>query len=500
MKISKLSKNTKEGFSWNIGLKILYEIFRFGITIYIARILDPFDFGVMAIGSMVILYTNSLSNLGFTNALVQNKNIEKEHINSVFTLNFSISVFLTTIVLSIHKWIGKLFNNPESGNVIIVLSSIIILRAFYDIPAAILKRSVNYKLISKINFLKGSISFLSALCFALLGFKYWSLVYSLVLSNVIATLVLIINVNYRPKFQYNHAKMKQIYHFGFWTFMGAQVYFLRKYLAKAIIGKFLGVVSLGYYEKAIRFSQIPRDLISMQANAVMFSTFSRIQDNKKLVGDWLNKIVLIESVVIIPLLLGLHSLSAQVIIPLLGEKWEISILPLKILSIGAIFFIFHSVFATINIGIGSYKEQTICEILIFPLEIILCLIGIKWGLAGICYSLLINGIIGFIVTLFLSKKKINISIIQLFNSLFPCLLGSCVMAYILSVLDMNIFIEKNVINLLILSIIGVFTYSSFMILFNVLLKKKFYYPLPIENLIARFKKFIKECRLNNYRI
>ncbi len=245
MNIDELAKKTKDGLYWNTVLKLIFQIIQLAVSVVIARILDPFDFGVMAIGSMVIYYSNSLSDFGFINAIVQKKDIRDIHINSVFTLNFCISVLLTSLMMLLAVPIGHYFKSPESISVIMVLSSIFILKTFYDINLATLRRSVDFKFIAKLGLFQGVFQSATALLFAFLGMKYWSLVWSTLISTLAATVLMIFKSEWHPKFQYSHQEMKKIYGFGFWNFIGVQTYFINMYVAEVIIGKYMGAHTSG---------------------------------------------------------------------------------------------------------------------------------------------------------------------------------------------------------------------------------------------------------------
>ncbi|QTA84837.1 lipopolysaccharide biosynthesis protein [Desulfonema magnum] len=477
MNIDELAKKTKDGLYWNTVLKLIFQVIQLAVSVVIARLLDPFDFGVMAIGSMVVYYSNSLSDFGFINAIVQKKEIKPIQINSVFTLNFCISVLLTCFIVLLAVPIGNYFKSPESINVVMVLSSIFILKTFYDIHLATLRRSVSFKFIAKLGLFQGLFQSAIALLLAFLGMRYWSLVWATLISTLAATILVIFKSEWRPKFQYSHQEMKKIYGFGFWNFIGVQTYFVNIYVAEVIIGKYMGLIPLGLFEKAMSLSSIPKEKIAVQINAVMFSSFSRLQKDKVLLGDWFLKIVTVESVTILPILLGFYAVSQHFVIVLLGEKWRLCIIPLEILSLASIFQIFNGLIASLNVGVGDYKNHTICSIVMTILFVVLCVLARHQSVVAICWVYFFISVTWSVPIFRLARKNARISIKRLFKTILPYVLANIVMVTVVKLLAHTIFAGKNYINFILLVLIGVVCYSLLIMMINVLKSRSLFYPV-----------------------
>ena len=302
---------TISALKWNTGSKVLIQVFNVVISIIAARILDPKDFGIMAIGLIVINYSNTITNFGFNNALVQKDNIENSHINSVFSIDLTISVILTFFTFFFALQIATFFNIPECALMFKVLASIYILTTLEGIPRVILRRSIDFSIISKVDIAGNLCNGVLVVVLALMNYGYWSLLIGKLASMSLVAIVLFIKVDWIPKFQYDHSKMKAIYHFGVWNFFRAQIYYINKYIIQVVIGKMLGVVQLGFFEKAFGFSQTPLNSIGLSINSVMFSTFSRYQNDQNELNRWFLNMVIIQTILIMPLLLGLFAVASH---------------------------------------------------------------------------------------------------------------------------------------------------------------------------------------------
>jgi teichuronic acid exporter len=174
-----IGNKTKESLIWSTFLPAVFQLLLLAVSILIARILSPEDFGIMGIASIIIFYSDSFSSFGFSTVLIQKENISREHVNTVFTINLSISICLLLLTCILSKTAAIFFNVPELRTVFPVMSFIFIITTFYTIPETLLRRDMHFKSISKIEYIKGTSQSLIALLLAWLSFQYWSLVFIL---------------------------------------------------------------------------------------------------------------------------------------------------------------------------------------------------------------------------------------------------------------------------------------------------------------------------------
>jgi PST family polysaccharide transporter len=472
-----IAGRTRSSLKWNTSLKILSQVFRFVTTILLARLLDPVDFGILAIGHMVINYTNSLSDFGFLNALVQKKDLKQIHINSVFTLNLAISFLLFICIAAASSTIGLFFNSVESGRVLLFMSSLFILRTFKDVYKALLRRQVLFKAIAGIELFESFAGSILAVTLAYFQFRYWSLVCSTITATLFSSILFAFQVKDKPRIQYEHKAMKAIYGFGFWNFFRAQLFFINQYVTQLIVGKLFGPVSLGFFEKAHQLASTPRESIAMQINSVMFSSFSRLQNDTKLLREWFLKIILMETILVVPILCGLIAVADHFIIVVLGAKWAQSIVPLQILSIGVIFQILNGLLASLNVGTGQYRQQALRE---FPgtlLFLVLCIPLVKTGISGIACAYSISMVFIGILTFQLAKRSLTLNFAELIKPVAPYLLVNILMILLVQYLFHTALHDFTITNFILLVSSGALFYVGATAGVNLLLKRHIMFPL-----------------------
>lgn len=459
-----ISKKTKNSLYWNVSLKIPYEVFRFVTSIIIARILEPKDFGVVSIATMAIYYSNTITSFGFNQALVQRKDITEKHINSVFTFDLTISIFLAGMFYFMAPAIASFFNSPESMNVIRVLSIVFVLTTLHDMPYTLLRRNINFKTISLIDTVKEIFMTLVTLSLAMLGFKYWAIVFGHLIPLFFVTFYLLYKVGWRPRISYHHASLKELFNFGIWSFINTQIYFFSTRMDRIIIGRALTPSILGIYDKAKSLSQMPSESIGTNINTVLFSSFSRSQQSAEELKNILRKALVITSAINFPIYLGLYVVAPHFVLVLLGEKWRQMIIPLQIMCIGGFFTSFNGLFSAFNFSTGNYQKHNIRVIIATCFLIAESIFLVRFGIEAVAAGVAIYSLIVFYLTYDIISKKFNILWKELIACISPTILACAIMFLVIKAYYTAFSEEITFINLFSVVIIGAMTYIISMVL------------------------------------
>jgi len=326
--------NVRSNLYWNTLIRIPSQILTFVTSIIVARILIPKDFGILGIAMMLVGYANVFTNLGFNQAIVQKNIHNKKTLDSIFTFDLSIS-FLLTFLFYVHAGhIATFFKTPECKQIVQVMSIVFIITSFHALPHGILRRNMEFRTFALIETTQSLMMSAFTLALAILGFGYWSLAFGQLIPLTFITIVLCVKAKWYPSIYYNHNLMKNVYDFGLWSFLRSQINFIALHIDKLIIGRFLGAVNLGFYDKSMSLSQMPSDSILMNLNAVMFSSFSRNQKSRGILQEQLKKSLALTAIIIFPIYTGLILIAPYFVFGMLGEKWGPMILPFQLILFG----------------------------------------------------------------------------------------------------------------------------------------------------------------------
>ncbi len=458
-----VGKKTRSSMYWNLSFRIPYEAFRFGVSIIVARLLDPKDFGIVSIATMIIFYSNTLTNLGFKSALVQRKEITNEHISSVFTADLTISFFMACLFYFLAPAIAAFFHSPESIPVIRVMSLTFVITTFYDLPYTLFRRDLNFKVITLVDTIKETFMSTITVVLAYLGFKYWSIVWGQLVPLTLAAIYLIVKAERKPSLSFRYGALKDLFNYGVWSFVRSQLSFFSSRLDRLIVGRYLGMSVLGIYDKSKSLSQMPTESISSNINNVLYSSFSRIQDKKDEIVSMLKKSIVLTSVINFPIFVGLYAIANHFVPVVLGEKWSAMIIPLQIMCISGIFASFSGLLLTAAVNIGNYKKYTIRQMIATGLLFILWLIVVRWGIVAVALGAVIFSLVTFFIGIGIVREKIPLSWMEFARCVVPALIGCAAMLICVKSIYMLFITRYTLINLIAIVSAGALTYVVVML-------------------------------------
>lgn len=446
--MNSISEKTKKSLYWQTIIQPIWEVIRFCLSIWIARILDPRDYGIMGVASIIILYSNSLSELGFSNALIHKTDISDHHVNTVFTINLCISVFLTTVVYLTSNFIANFFHIQELGLVLRVLSIIFILTSFSQISITLLRKKLEYKKYTIITFIKSLIQIVITLYLALCNYQYWSLIIGTVLSEMFNTIVLLYAVKFRPKVLFQRKAFNSLFNYGIWNFVIAQFASLYTYAEKAIIGKYLGASLLGFYDKAFSTAYMPVDSISMKINGVMFSSFNQYKNDKYELCNAFYNVTILSTMICFPMLGGLIVVAHDFVAIAYGVNWLPMVSVLQILSFAFVFRVVIGLMNSLIMAVGEYKKYIKVQLMLFSIAIIFYYPIVKYGISAIGLIIVLTNVILFLTAIyFISKNIPEFSLKKYIKSLMPASLNTILMVLILVLIKvseiLNLYSQKT---------------------------------------------------------
>lgn len=319
---------------WSIVSGSSTKLFDFVVTLFLARLLTPADFGLVALVTIYVAFGNIFVQGGFAQAIIQREEVDDLHLDTAFWTNVAIGVTLTVSTMifgpSAYEY---LFDEGRLENIIKVLSVLFTLLALQGVQQALLTRKLAFKQLA-IQRAGGSfVGGIVAIVLAIRGFGVWSLVALHVTSSLVSLILLWITARWRPRLRFSMLRFHQLFSFGIHVIGKQLLEFADSRGISLLIGLFLGTTALGYFVLANRIVLSLVGLITDSIQSVAFPVFSRLQNNRSRLVDALYKAVRFTGVISVPTFLGLASVASLVVSLLLGPKWASSVPVLQLLCI-----------------------------------------------------------------------------------------------------------------------------------------------------------------------
>jgi O-antigen/teichoic acid export membrane protein len=456
MKSNALANQTRLSAYWSVYLRLIQQIITLIVTLYVARLLGPKDFGVMAIGMAVVVYLNSLTSFGMTSAIVNKENIQDNQINTLFTLNFIFSIILVIFCFCFPKALAALINSPDLEKIIPTLSIIILLSTFYNLPMALLRKEMKFKTHAIVDFLQYFIVAIIMLTLTIYGYGIWSLVYAQVGGYLFSSVILIIFCNWKPKFLLMLSSIKGLVNYSIWDMLRYNLKYFEQYASYFIVSTNINSTALGLYDRASSFAAFPDRIIRVQIMSILFSAFSKLKNDRERLMSAFHKSLVAYTFLVVPIMIGITIASDDFVALVLGDKWVSMIPVMRLLCLAGMYNMITSYFVNFNISSHNYKKQSIVNIFMFGLSVLLCVLGVHYGINGVGYAVFASSLLILIVNLYFTMSSYSIKVKYIASAMLPGVCGGLLMALLM--LITKYIINNNLLFVFIIQVlIGVIT-------------------------------------------
>jgi len=430
------------------------------IFIVLSRLLGPKDFGLLGMAISWIGFIYAFSELGFSAAIIQKKEIEEKHLNTTFLINVALGfvLFIVGIIISIPA--AAFFKTPEVRPIIIVLSVSFLINSFSLTQMAIAQRELKFKKLAIRDLAASIIGGIAGIIIAFLGYGVWSLVVQMLVTGIISSALLWQLSEWKPSFRYVGLDcVKEL-----WPYSSKIFYFnLLKYFAqntdKLLIGYFLGSIALGLYTFTFKIVVFPIMIIVGAIGNYLFPKYSRIQENIPSIKSSYLHINRLLGTFIAPTLF-LILISSSYLVPwLFGEKWN-GALPL--FPIMAVLAFLQSIISPVGQLLKAANRPGWLfnwSIFITVLASLLMLLGVPYGIEGVAIGLTIAYLLGVVINMRILKKIIHINRNDIIDVYAKKLIPIIIIAVIIYFTELTkIFIKETVILLFAITSIYLLTF------------------------------------------
>ncbi|MBO4950847.1 MAG: lipopolysaccharide biosynthesis protein [Clostridia bacterium] len=479
-----LKKQTVSGVFWKFAENGLGQIVNFIISIVLARLLLPEDYGIIALVSVFVTLCDKLVISGLATSLIQKKDADNKDFSTIFYFSLGMSFVLYAVLYFLAPFIADFYsayNRELLISVIRVMGIQVIVTAVNSVQSAYVSNTMQFKRFFWSNLGGMILSAVVGIIMALRGFGVWALVAQYLVKATGSMLVLWFTVKWRPSLVFSLKRFKALYSYGWKIFAASIIKVLYNDLRSLVIGKYYNAASLAYYNKGQSFPQIVEGCVGGAIDSVFFPTMSKVQDSKEKMLSILRRTIKVSTYFITPLLVGLAAVAEPLVDLLLTEKWLPCVFYLQIISISF-------VFAPIEIeNLQAIKALGRSDI-VLKLEIIKRVVGtvlifcaVPFGVKVIAISLLVGNILSSAINAYPNRKLLGYSYRRQFLDVLPPMIMSTVMFFavrIIMVLDLS-----NVVLLAIQIFTGLVVY----VLMSIVTKNESYiYVLSI------IKSFLKK--------
>ncbi len=429
-----LKQKTVTGVLWSSIDNFAVQGITFIVGIILARLLEPKEFGLIGMVTIFIALAEAFINGAFSESLIRKKDCTQNDYSTVFYYNLAVGILFFIILYFSASAISRYFDEPQLKKILRVLSIVLILGSFGIIQNTILRKRVDFKLLTKISLVSSIVSGIIAIVMAYKGMGIWSLVALRLMKEAFNSILLWIWNRWRPGFIFSKVSFKELFGFGSKLLLSGLLDALFRNIYFPVIGKYFSAAELGYYTRANAFSTFPAQNINSVINRVAYPVLAHVQDDHEILKQGYRRLVKSVMLIVFPVMLGLAATAEPVVIILIGEKWRQSILYLQILCFAGMLFPLHALNLDILQVVGRSDLILRLEIIKKALTVPVIVLGILFGIRIMILGLVINSFAAYYINSFWTGRLINYSILQQIKDIIPFFLVSAVMALLVFIL------------------------------------------------------------------
>lgn len=423
------------GMAWTAAVKWLTQVVTWGMTIVVARMLAPSDYGLVGMAAIYINLFTLFSEFGIGTAVVTLQDLTEDQVSQLNTLSLLLGLLGFIISAAMAIPLGKFFHAPALPSVVMVLSGGFIVSGIRTVPYSLLQKELRFKLLAVIEGLQGIVQALVTLVLAFLGFGYWALVFGILSFSITPTgLVLIWR---RQSFAFpKFSSIRKAIVYSRRILIGRLCWASYDNSDFVIAGRVLGAASLGAYTLAWTLAHTPLEKLTSLVNRVTPSLFATIQTDYEALRRYLRNITGVMALIIFPATIGMALVAPEFVPLVLGSKWSGVVLPLELLALHALLRSNVLLLAPLLNVIGEERLvmwNSIIAMIVLPISFY---IGSHWGTAGIAAGwVLIYPVLQLplFVRIF---RRIKLPASEYLRALWPALSGCVLMATSIEVLKL----------------------------------------------------------------
>lgn len=321
------------GVLWNAVQKYSSMLVTLVVTMVMARILSPADFGVVAIAMVVIAFLNIFSTMGIGPAIIQKKDLTQEDLDNIFSFSVYLGIVLSLLLLFASWPIAHYYQNDILRPICQLLCIDVFFATINMVPTALMSKYKRFKEMAIRSFVLSLISAVLSLLAVWVGCG----IYSLLINPIMTAIGLFLfNFHYYPsKFylRFSLAPLRRIASYSAYQFAFQFVGFFSSNLDKLIIGKYISQTSLGYYDKAHNLTKYPMSMLTSVVTPILHPFLSDYQTDFSKIKAGHNMMTKFLSTISFPMTAILWFCGPELIRVFYGSQWDAAILTFQILTL-----------------------------------------------------------------------------------------------------------------------------------------------------------------------
>jgi O-antigen/teichoic acid export membrane protein len=404
------------------------QVSRLAVSVILARLLTPSDFGVVAAAMVVMVVAWQLTDLGTSAVVIQRDVVDDALVSSLFYFNLLLGAGLSAATVAVAGPLAAALGQPQAAPAIRVLAAVSLLGAVGNMHHALLRRTMKFGRLATINIANAVVNGVVGISLAVAGAGIWALVAGTVAGVAVSTATAWWYEPWRPAATLSLRRLREVARFSIDFFWSSVLSVAFAQLDKVIISRLLGSAPLGIYTVAQRTVTSPVNTVSEAVSTVSFSAFAREQNNPETLRSGVTRAAGVVALVVLPSMVGLAVLAEDAVAVVYGSRWEAAIPVIQVLAPVAAVQALSRVTASVMLAMGRSDWLYRWALANCLVGAVVMVVSAQWGLVGV--SLGLAAVVGVLTPL---EMRMALGLIEMrlttyLRSLLPHVVITAVMA------------------------------------------------------------------------
>lgn len=401
--MTSLVQKTASAAKWSALDVVMRQGTQFAVSVILARILAPEDFGIVAVLTLFIAVAAVLIDGGMSSALVQRQNTTPTDESTVFFFNIGMGAVTGVLLCTAAPWIAVFFKQPILQYLSYAMAFNLFVGAFGSIHTALLTKEMNFKTTAKVGAVSSVAAGAVAIFMASKGYGVWSLVGHTVASGVITVVLLWMWHPWRPDCSFNAASLRSLFRFGGYEMASTLLDGFATNLYLAIIGKVYSMRDVGLYNRARSTQLMPVTVMMGIVQRVAYSAFSSVAEDKARLVRGLRQAQAVAMFINLPVMVGVIVLAEPLVLTLFGDQWLPCVPMLQVLGLGGILWPLHIMNLNILKAQGHSRLKFRLEVIKKVIAIVLTVAASYYGIMAIAWTQVALSVSGYFINTHYTK-------------------------------------------------------------------------------------------------
>jgi lipopolysaccharide exporter len=396
-------------------------------TFVLAWNLAPSDFGVVALGTTMLLIVSTVTELSLTEALIRHKAPDESHFSAAWTLNATRGLLLSLLFAICAYPASVLFEEPRLFGVMVALGLSMLMGGLTNPRRVMLQRDLIFWQEFVLSVSQKFTGFVAAVAIAMIYHSYWALVIGALVTQATNVIVSYLVLPFRPRITFQH--MREFFSFSAWLTAGQIVNTLNWRFDYLLVGKMLGGTALGYYSLGSNLAMMPTREATWPLTQTIYPGFSSIRDDPSRLAAAYQRVQALVAAVALPAGIGVAVVADPLVRLALGEKWVPVVFIIQSLASVYALQTLGSLVQPLGMAMGETRLLFIRDTQMLFVRIPVMIAGLMlYGLQGVIIGRVFTGLFGAFVNMILVRRFIGVTLLKQLSANVRALTSIVVMA------------------------------------------------------------------------